>query len=183
MGACWETIFHPNQSPQFINENTRRVNMWYREIKPSLQHKQTIDFTTLDPNHPILRPITSHELTQVIKNTKNKTPGPDNIKLIQLKSLPENYIHAIVDLHNSTIASHYYPKQSKDTKMIFIHKPNKDHKHPFSYRPISLLNTKVNYLKNSLHNKHFFSLNTIIFYLNFSLVLGRVGQPKSQSIC
>ena len=109
MGSCWETIFHPNSEPQFINANTKKVNTWYRGIKPSLQHKNTIDFTTLDNNHPIFRQITPQKLILVIKSTQNNTPGTDNIKIKQLINLPPNYIRALTDLHNSSLSTQYSP--------------------------------------------------------------------------
>ena len=46
----------------------------------------------------------------------------------------------IIDIHNATVASKYFPKISKSGKLVFIPKPGKSLSDPFNYRPISLLN-------------------------------------------
>ena len=140
MRNSWEKIFHPNTGPQLINDNTKHVNNWYRNIKERLKHDTIINFNNLVPDHPILREVTLQELKNAIKHTGDKALGPDNIRLPQLKYLPDNMLLTIVHIHNATIASKYYPKSSKGTKMIFIPKPGKPLTDPYSYRPISLLN-------------------------------------------
>ena len=137
MGTCWEKQFHPNQGPEFINANTRRVNNWYRGIKDQLQHDIIIDLSKLDDSHPIFRTITQVEFQAVMSSTADKAPGKDGIRMKQLKALPSNYIKAIIAVNNSSLASKYFLKCSKIICMIFINKPLKD---PYNYRPISLLN-------------------------------------------
>ena len=140
MGVCWEKIFQSNKGPGFINANTKMVNEWYRSIKESLQHDEVIDFSKLSDSHPIFRCITVVEFRSAINHTADKAPGKDGIRIKQIKALPPNYIKAIINIHNSSLASKYSPELSKITSMIFIHKPFKDLKDPYGYWPISLLN-------------------------------------------
>ena len=178
MGACWEKIFHPNQGPEFINNNTRMVNEWYRGIKANLQHKHIIDFATLEETHPIFRPILPQELSLAIKTTGDKTPGMDNIRIAQLLHLPPNYIKAIADLHTSTLSTKYFPQLSKQTKMIFIHKPSKTRTDPYSYRPISLLNTLGKLLEKIIAHRllYFLEYHNILSDLQFGFRKGRSTQ-------
>ena len=125
MGICWEKIFHPNQGPGFINANTKTVNTWYRSIKESLQHDEVIYFSNLNDSHPIFRCITV-EFRSAINQTAEKAPGKDGIRIKQIKALPSNYIKAIINVHNSSLASKYFPRVFKITSMIFINKPSKD---------------------------------------------------------
>ena len=120
MRNTWETVFHPNKGNDLINTNTKAVNTWYKSIKLQLKHDDVIDFHNLIPNHPILREITLSEFKNAIKHTKDKAPGVDNIKVPQLKYLPNNILLALTNLHNATLASKYYSKTSKVTNMIFI---------------------------------------------------------------
>ena len=75
MGICWEKIFHPNKGPEFINDNTKMVNAWYRSIKVSLQHDEVIDFSNLNDSHPTFRCITVVEFHSAINQTADKAPG------------------------------------------------------------------------------------------------------------
>ena len=140
MGICWEKIFQSNKGPGFINANTKMFNEWYRSIKESLQHDEVIDFSNLSDSHPIFRCITVVEFRSAINHTADKAPGKDGIRIKQIKALPPSYIKAIINVHNSSLASKYFPKLSKITSMIFINKPFKDLKDSYRYWPISLLN-------------------------------------------
>ena len=137
MRICWEKIFPSNQGPEFINENTKKVNTWCRSIKQNLQHGKVVDFSKLDESSPIFRGITVVEFCSVVSHAADKAPCKDGTRIKQLKALSPNYVKAIMDVLNSTLASKCFPKLSKDTSMIFVNRPSKD---PFGYWPISLLN-------------------------------------------
>ena len=178
MGICWEKIFQSNKGPGFINANTKMVNAWYRSIKESLQHDEVIDFSKLSDSHPIFRCITVVEFRSAINHTADKTPGKDGIRIKQIKSLPPNYIKAIINVHNSSLASKYFPELSKITSMIFIHKPFKDLKDPYGYRPISLLNILGKLLEKIIAQRYLYFLehHNILADLQFGFRKGRSTQ-------
>ncbi|CAD6211686.1 GSCOCG00012173001-RA-CDS, partial [Cotesia congregata] len=75
----------------------------------------------------------------LLKKAKNKTSsGTDNIPMIVLKNLPEQFIKDYTVIFNNAINRTYYPKRWKVAKVIPIRKKNKDPSEPGSYRPISL---------------------------------------------
>ena len=163
MSESWETIFHPNKGPEFINNNTRKVNEWYRNIKPQLKHKDIIDLSTLDPTHPILRPCSSVELQSIIRSLKDKAPGPSGIKAPQIKYLPPNYFNVILHVIDCILASKYYPILFRTANMIFARKPNKPAHNPFNYRPISLLEIMSKILGKLISHRlsYFFEYNNL----------------------
>ena len=71
----------------------------------------------------------------------NKAPGPDKLKPIVFKYLPQNAIEILVLIYKACISLCHTPKQWRETKVIFLPKPGKtSYDIPKSYRPISLSN-------------------------------------------
>ena len=154
------------------------VNEWYRSIKENLQHDEVIDFSKLNDSHPIFRCITIVEFRSAINHTADKAPGKDGLRIKQIKALPQNYIKAIINVHNSSLASKYFPELSKITSMIFIHKPFKDLKDPYGYRPISLLNILGKLLEKIIAQRYLYFLehHNILADLQFGFRKGRSTQ-------
>ena len=154
------------------------VNAWYRSIKVSLQHDEVIDFSNLNDSHPIFCCITVVEFRSAINHAADKAPGKNGIKIKKIKALPLNYIKAIINVHNSSLASKYFPKLSKITSMIFINKPSKDPKDPYGYWPISLLNILGKILEKTIAQcyLHFLEYHNILADLQFGFRKGRSTQ-------
>ena len=71
----------------------------------------------------------------------NKAPGPDGLKPIVFKYLPQNLIATLVIIYKACISLCHTPKKWRETKVIFLPKPGKDsYDVPKAYRPISLSN-------------------------------------------
>ena len=71
----------------------------------------------------------------------NKAPGPDGLKPIVFKHLPQNLIDTLVVIYKACISLCHTPKKWRETKVIFLPKPGKDsYDIPKAYRPISLSN-------------------------------------------
>ena len=67
-------------------------------------------------------------------------PGPDGIKPITLKHLPQSMIKSIKMIYKA-IALHFTPTKWKSSKVVYIPKEGKDdYAQAKSYRPISLMN-------------------------------------------
>ena len=139
ISKSWENIYQPNNEPRFINNNTIKINDWYTNLLPKLNHDEIINTNKLDRNHPLLRPIEKSEYNFALKKQKPKTPGHSLISLIQLINLPSNFVEAIIGLFDAITATKYFPKLLLTIKMIFINKPNKPQTDPLNFRPISLV--------------------------------------------
>lgn len=141
MKNYWETVFHPQPPTQqrrildHINNITNQTQRLQEHITPD----DTINTTTLNPNHILTTPFTFEEVKQTLYTTKKKAPGDSNIGHEILKKLPPQTIEAITYLYNTQLATGYFPKIFKTATAILIPKPNKDHSSPQNYRPISLL--------------------------------------------
>ena len=71
----------------------------------------------------------------------NKAAGPDELKPMVFKYLPENAIDVLTLIYKACIALQHTPHKWRETKVIFLPKPGKDsYDVPKSYRPISLSN-------------------------------------------
>ena len=71
----------------------------------------------------------------------NKAAGPDELKPVVFKYLPDNAIQTLTLIYKACIALHHTPHRWRETKVIFLPKPGKDtYDLPKSYRPISLSN-------------------------------------------
>ena len=71
----------------------------------------------------------------------NKAPGPDGLKPIVFKYLPQNALEVLSVIYKACISLCHTPKVWRETKVIFLPKPGKTtYDIPKSYRPISLSN-------------------------------------------
>ena len=69
-----------------------------------------------------------------------KAPGPDGIKPIVLKHLPEVAEKALARIYAAMIQLHYTPALWRKSEIVFIPKPGKsDYSNPRAYRPIALM--------------------------------------------
>ena len=71
----------------------------------------------------------------------NKAPGPDSLKPIVFRYLPQNAIQILVTIYKACVSLCHTPKKWRERRVIFLPKPGKDsYDLPKSYRPISLAN-------------------------------------------
>ena len=84
--------------------------------------------------------ITSQEIEHTIKSFQQKAPGWNGITKIHLANAIEIIKEPLANCFNAAMTCRYFPSLYKQTKMIFVPKPGKDHKNVANYRPISLLN-------------------------------------------
>ena len=71
----------------------------------------------------------------------HKAAGPDGLKPIVFKYLPDNAIDTLTLIYQACVALHHTPRAWRETKVIFLPKPGKEiYDIPKSYRPISLSN-------------------------------------------
>jgi hypothetical protein len=92
---------------------------------------------TTAPFHDWINPDSCKAAINRFKN--DKAAGPDQIKPIVLKNLPDNVILRLCTLFSATIDTGYTPEIWRHSRAILIPKPGKDdYTNPNSFRPISL---------------------------------------------
>ena len=86
--------------------------------------------------------LTSDKLLLALKQFQNKkSPGPDGLRPIALKHLPQKCLKLLLMLYKASILLAFTPTAWKGYHMIFIPKPGEDnYKLAKSWRPISLTN-------------------------------------------
>jgi hypothetical protein len=92
---------------------------------------------TYAPQHQWINVDTFKAAASKFKN--NKAAGPDGIKPIILKNLPDPIIERICTIFSASIDIGYTPEKLCHSKIILIPKQGKDdYTNPHSFRPISL---------------------------------------------
>ena len=104
----------------------------------------------LAPSFPT---ITLAEIREVVKSTKQKSPGKSEITKAHIVNLPMNIITALRDIYNSALSLSYFPKIFKHGDIISLPKPNKSLHSHINYRPISLLEVPGEILEKIVNRK------------------------------
>ena len=91
---------------------------------------------------PSFPPITLAVIREVVKSTKQKSPGKSGIAKAHIVNLPMNIITALRDIYNSAFSLGYFlPKHNKSP-----------HSH-INYRPISLLEVPAKILEKIVNRR------------------------------
>ena len=98
--------------------------------------------TQRDTNSTLLSDITHAELHRALKTSnKNSAPGPDKITYTTIQHFPPIAQNILINIYNSILTLAYFPSHFKNSIITVFPKPNKDTRHPSSYRPITLTST------------------------------------------
>lgn len=115
---------HPNI--QFDQNNYDMVNNWYQNY-----------FNIVQPNNE--HEINEETYFNILQKAKNTAPGIDHINYNTIKQLRYEVHEFIIKIYNYCLQNMHYPQEWKQGTLITIPKPNKNHKKPENYRPITLL--------------------------------------------
>ena len=109
--------------------------------------KELEDLEELSDSKGIMRKknlpyLSLHRIKSSIKSTKaHKARGPDTIKPIVLRNLPEEALSTLRDVYECSITAGYTPLTWRKANVIMIPKPGKpDYQRPGAFRPITLAN-------------------------------------------
>ena len=105
------------------------------------------------PDQSLDMDITMSELVTALNQTKNSSPGGDEISYSMLKSLKSNETEELLDLLNQCWQTGSIPKSWKAGTVIPIHKPQKPKDQASSYRPITLLSCISKTLERIIKNR------------------------------
>ena len=135
----WENIFKNDQE----NDSFDTENITLVEDEITLRANELTTYSTSDLSRLTDCPeISITELSDLIKRTKQRTPGPSTITTYQLKNLPINMLIYLCLILNHTLSLGYFPNTWKTAIMIFIPKPGTSQHQVENYRPISLLDAE-----------------------------------------
>ncbi|XP_074026206.1 uncharacterized protein [Leptinotarsa decemlineata] len=87
---------------------------------------------------PMNYPITMKELSVILEETKNSTPGPDDIPIIFLKMLSQNAKKLLLKMYNVIWNTHVFPHIWSESIIVPILKTGQPKSLTDSYIPISL---------------------------------------------
>ena len=108
----------------------------FQSIKAQ-KEQQKINFNT-NRNLRYNKKFTMRDLKRSLKKSNNSSPGPDQIHYEILRHRPIETLHILLDIINETWKSDTFPESWRETLIISIPKPGKDHFNPLNYRPIAL---------------------------------------------
>ena len=113
-----------------LNGKRNKLHVPRREKMP----RQTVTESKLTS------PFLMEDLLHGVKALKNnKEAGLDDMLCEQMKHFGEATLRWLLQMMNSILKTHKFPKLYRKSKVIAILKPGKDSTLPKSYRPISLL--------------------------------------------
>ena len=115
-------------------------------------NENNIDFDTDAPRVYNLA-IKLTELKNILKTSKDTSPGLDGIPYIMIRQLPEESLKFLLDFYNRIFINHDFPEQWKAAVIIPILKPGKDATKTSSYRPIALISCLSKILEKILNKR------------------------------
>jgi len=101
------------------------------------------------------------ELERALEGCRDTAPGPDNVNYDMIKRLPEPAKEQLLVLFNLIYREGYFPQQWKESIIIPIPKPDKNHADPTNYRPISLTSNLSKTLERMINNRLLDYLDTV----------------------
>ncbi|CAH1999250.1 unnamed protein product [Acanthoscelides obtectus] len=119
--------------------NSDWADDFHRKCSPSFVAAEVVPPPRLHQDNFFSRPFNMTELNLAVKNTRNTSPGCDDITYPMLVNLPSNAKLFLLDIFNNIWLNADTISQWKNIVIVPILKPNMDPNCADSYRPISLL--------------------------------------------
>ena len=156
----------PIQQPKILDEPIKIANVLgkrfnyisssksrpeFKEIQTE-KEKEDFDFTTnLEMKYNM--PITEDELNQILKHSKDTTPGSDGICYSMIKNLNITTKQQFLNLLNKIFNEGTFPSKWKEAEIIPILKGGKEATDPTGYRPIALTSCACKILEKILNRR------------------------------
>ena len=89
---------------------------------PILSSNPTSYITSYVTDSMFAKPTNFHEITNIIMNLKNSSPGWDNINAHVVKQTYSSYIEPLLHILNLSLSQGYFPNELKIAKVIPLFK-------------------------------------------------------------
>lgn len=128
-------------------------------------------------------PFSFHELSSVLSNLQDSTPGIDGIPYSFLKQCSDSSKLILLSIFNKIFVTGLVPDSWKHQIIIPIRKPHKDPNDPSSYRPIALSSVLAKIMEHLIKNRleYIFESRKILSRTQFGFRRG-MGTMDSLSI-
>ena len=126
------------------NSSNENFNPDFKRFKDTEESKFTQRKsvrTENDNNLYINKDLTTEELKSAIKESKGRSPGPDEIPYAFFQNLPPAGVEYLLSIFSFIWKNHTFPALWKEAIVVPIPKAGKDPSHPAHYRPIALTGT------------------------------------------
>jgi len=123
----------------------------FRHIKHTTE-QNNLDFTS-NNFEPYNQPFSIDELQHAIRNTKETSPGADYITNSMLKNMNTECLKYILAAVNKIYVEGFFPEQWRESIIVPIPKPGKEHSNPLNYRPISLTSVLCKTMERMVNNR------------------------------
>jgi len=131
----------------------------FRHIKYH-EESQPIDLTSANDEY-YNQDFSMPELERALESCSDTAPGLDNVNYKMINSLPAAVKKHILNIFNRIYREGYFPRQWKESVIIPIPKPEKNHADPTNYRPISLTSNLGKTLERMINNRLLDFLDTV----------------------
>lgn len=136
----WQDVFRisPEEDIQFDQNNITEVDNFVAANRHRTLPFDAADLGRLDENCEFKKPITTARIKNIIRQFKQKAPGPSGITKQHLAKLPDVALDHYRDTLNLTLSRGAFPALTKKGITAMIPKSEKVVQ-PLQFRPITLL--------------------------------------------
>ena len=151
----WENVFRisEEENAEFDINNEQEVLRYLKANELRTIPYVTSDLTRLSEDNPLIKPVETHTIKNIIQKTKDKAPGESGIRNSILEQIPPIATQKLKNIFDHSLSMGYFPDQIKNAILCFTPKPEKDNKDPNNYRPISLLEVPGKILERILNDR------------------------------
>lgn len=138
----------------FDNETERMVNEFLQQNEDRYKSFPVINLSRLDPENPVIKPITVQKVINTINSFKNKkAPGNSKINKMILQKIPKNMLKNLTHIYNAALSAGIFPDKFKEALLKLIPKAGKTNTLVLNYRPISLLEVVGKVFEKIINNR------------------------------
>uniref|UniRef100_A0A6V7JSH2 Reverse transcriptase domain-containing protein n=1 Tax=Bracon brevicornis TaxID=1563983 RepID=A0A6V7JSH2_9HYME len=120
------------------NSSDTNYDNRFRHFKTNSHPANNSSTINQDVHNPINDQMTMTEVSHVLTNIGDTSPGPDKIPNAFIKQLPKEGLEYIISIYNFIWKYQVFPDAWREAVVIPIPKPGKNLTKAINYRPISL---------------------------------------------
>ena len=165
-----------------------KFNSFFINVGPNLaknippNSRSPTGFMIRNINSMAVLPVSQSEVSDIISNLKNSSPGCDSISANIVKATYPHFIEPLTHIRNLSITQGIFPKQLKLVKVITLFKSG-DPMTFSNYRPVSVLPLFSKILENLMYTRLLSFINKYSLLYSNQLGFRRGHSPDLALIC